>query len=199
MLQLICDAARKLAVGFAFLVAGVLLAWSSLVYMKLRTTRYGMLGLLPKLGAVSFSLEIALVGLAGAAIGAMTGLASMAVAYVLVAISAAIPLTRTWRTSEVFTDAFGQIDSSEGRPYMLRRSCGARLPRVPEARVKHDIPFWTLGDGQRQLLCDIWQPALEVNASGLGFIYLHGSAWTLLDKDCGTRMEFRHLAAQGTS
>jgi acetyl esterase/lipase len=63
--------------------------------------------------------------------------------------------------------------------------------------VKHDIPFWTLADGQRQLLCDIWQPALEVPASGLGVVYLHGSAWTLLDKDCGTRMEFRHLAAQG--
>ena len=72
-----------------------------------------------------------------------------------------------------------------------------RLPNVPEARVRHDIPFWTLAGGKRHLLCDIWQPAPEVPASGLGLVYLHGSAWTVLDKDCGTRTEFRHLAAQG--
>jgi acetyl esterase/lipase len=197
MLQPIGQAARKLAIGLAFLVAGVLMGWTSLAYVKLRTTRNGMLWLLPKLGAVSFSLEIALVGLVGAAIGAVTGLMSMAVAYALVAISAAVPLTRTWGARDVFTKAFGPLDSAGGQPRPLRRSWGARLRKAPEARVQHDIPFWTLADGHRQLLCDIWQPALEVPASRLGFVYLHGSAWTLLDKDCGTRTEFRHLAAQG--
>jgi acetyl esterase/lipase len=28
-------------------------------------------------------------------------------------------------------------------------------------------------------------------------VYLHGSAWCMLDKDVGTRPLFRHLAAQG--
>jgi acetyl esterase/lipase len=36
-----------------------------------------------------------------------------------------------------------------------------------------------------------------VHASGIVFIYLHGSAWYVLDKDVGTRPMFRHLAAQG--
>lgn len=31
----------------------------------------------------------------------------------------------------------------------------------------------------------------------MAFIYLHGSAWALLDKDLGTRPFFKHLAAQG--
>ena len=33
--------------------------------------------------------------------------------------------------------------------------------------------------------------------SGLAFVYLHGSAWWILDKDFGTRPLFRQLAAQG--
>jgi acetyl esterase/lipase len=68
---------------------------------------------------------------------------------------------------------------------------------VPEARVQRDISFWTPPERERPLLCDIWQPAVEVPLSGLGLVYLHGSAWTLLDKDCGTRTLFRHLVAQG--
>ena len=37
----------------------------------------------------------------------------------------------------------------------------------------------------------------EYPASGLAFVYLHGSGWWTLDKDYGTRPLFRHLAAQG--
>jgi acetyl esterase/lipase len=36
-----------------------------------------------------------------------------------------------------------------------------------------------------------------VRPSGVAVIYLHGSAYYILDKDCGTRPLFRHLAAQG--
>jgi acetyl esterase/lipase len=36
-----------------------------------------------------------------------------------------------------------------------------------------------------------------VTPSGLALVYLHGSAWYLLDKDFFTRPFFRHLAAQG--
>ena len=87
--------ARKLAEVFALLFAGVLLAWTSLAYVKLRTTRYGMLWLLPKLGAVSFSVEIALLGLVGAVVGTISGFVSMAVAYLIVAVAAGIPVVRT--------------------------------------------------------------------------------------------------------
>ena len=46
-------------------------------------------------------------------------------------------------------------------------------------------------------MSDVWQPNATVTPSGLAFIYLHGSAWSLLDKDVGTRPFFSHLAAQG--
>jgi acetyl esterase/lipase len=47
------------------------------------------------------------------------------------------------------------------------------------------------------LLADIWQPPAGVEPSGTAIVYLHGSAWYLWDKDCGTRPFFRRLAAQG--
>jgi acetyl esterase/lipase len=47
------------------------------------------------------------------------------------------------------------------------------------------------------LLCDIWQPPDGVPHTGIGVIYLHGSAWHYLDKDVGTRRFFRQLAGQG--
>jgi acetyl esterase/lipase len=72
-----------------------------------------------------------------------------------------------------------------------------RLGSVPEARVQRDIPFCTVPEVGRALLCDIWQPPAEVPPSGVGLVYLHGSAWTVLDKDCGTRTLFSHLVAQG--
>lgn len=47
------------------------------------------------------------------------------------------------------------------------------------------------------MLCDVWQPPLGVKPSGLAYVYFHGSAWYILDKDAFTRPLLRHLAAQG--
>jgi acetyl esterase/lipase len=103
-------------------------------------------------------------------------------------------VVRTSLTREVFTQTFG---TGFGGPNQVRRRWAIKLGRVPEARLQQDIPFWTLPGSNRQLLCDIWQPPDGVTPSGLGMVYLHGSAWTLLDKDCATRPLFSHLAAQG--
>ena len=80
---------------------------------------------------------------------------------------------------------------------MLKRRWNLRLPHTGEPRWEQDIPFWTIPGTDRKLLCDIWQPPAGVPPSGLAFVYLHGSAWWILDKDLGTRPLFRHLAAQG--
>ena len=72
-----------------------------------------------------------------------------------------------------------------------------RLPAVPNARLEQNISFATIPGTDRKLLCDVWQPNENITSSGLAFIYLHGSAWYLLDKDVGTRPFFTHLAAQG--
>lgn len=80
---------------------------------------------------------------------------------------------------------------------MLKKRWRIGLPRTGEPRWERDLPFWTLPGTERKLLCDLWQPPTGVTPTGLVFVYLHGSAWYLFDKDLGTRPFFRHLAAQG--
>ena len=63
--------------------------------------------------------------------------------------------------------------------------------------MEQNISFATVPETDRKLLCDIWQPHSTIAPSGLAFIYLHGAAWYMLDKDLGTRPFFSHLAAQG--
>lgn len=63
--------------------------------------------------------------------------------------------------------------------------------------IEQDIPFVTVPGTQHPLLCDMWKPAKHIKRSGLAFIYFHGSAWTVLDKDFGTRTYFKHLVSQG--
>ena len=66
-----------------------------------------------------------------------------------------------------------------------------------EFQLRQNISFYTVPNTTRQLLCDVWQPSKSVRSSGLAFIYFHGSAWCILDKDFGTRPFFKHLVAQG--
>lgn len=81
--------------------------------------------------------------------------------------------------------------------FFLPRRYVVFLPNAPNPIVTQNIPYYTIPDSNRQLLCDLWQPPKGINHSGLAFIYLHGSAWAVLDKDYGTRTFFRHLASQG--
>jgi acetyl esterase/lipase len=59
------------------------------------------------------------------------------------------------------------------------------------------VAFGTHRETGDPLLCDLWQPPDDVPPTGLGIIYLHGSAWHYSDKDVGTRPFFRRLAQQG--
>lgn len=100
-----------------------------------------------------------------------------------------------------FAAAFGEdwetriSPSQEAR--MIQRRWHLGLPQSKKAIFEQNIPFWTIPGTDRQLLCDVWQPPDGVERSGLAFVYLHGSAWYLLDKDYGTRPFFEQLTAQG--
>lgn len=72
-----------------------------------------------------------------------------------------------------------------------------RLPAAGDVVFRQDITYATVPGTSRTLLCDLWLPPKGVAHSGLAFIYLHGGAWFLLDKDFGTRPFFSHLAGQG--
>lgn len=80
---------------------------------------------------------------------------------------------------------------------MLERRWTWRAPAPPQPRFDQDVPFWTIPNTERQLLCDIWHPGSGVRRSRLTFIYLHPGGWQNLDKDTGTRPFFRHLTAGG--
>lgn len=112
-----------------------------------------------------------------------------------------VQITRPPQSSTGFEQAFGAQWKNriprERTDCFLPSRYVLRLPNVPEPILNQNIPFHTIPGTGRRLLCDIWQPPKNVQPSGLAFLYLHGSAWTSLDKDYGTRTFFRHLAAQG--
>jgi len=80
---------------------------------------------------------------------------------------------------------------------MLPKRWTWRPPRPAEPGCQLDVPYWTVPDRDRPLLCDLWQPPPGIPPSGLGLIYLHSSTWHYGDKDFGTRPLFASLAAQG--
>jgi acetyl esterase/lipase len=87
--------------------------------------------------------------------------------------------------------------SAERRVSMVGRWWTGPLPKSPEPRLRRDVAFANVPGTDRVLLCDVWQPPAGVESSGVAVVYLHGSAYYILDKDCGTRPLFRQLAAQG--
>jgi acetyl esterase/lipase len=100
-----------------------------------------------------------------------------------------------------FERAFGagweQCIPLERRARMLVQRWQIQLPEVPFARRDSDVVFAQSPETGQPLLCDIWLPAPGVQQTGLAVIYLHGSGWHYLDKDCGTAPFFRYLAGQG--
>lgn len=73
-----------------------------------------------------------------------------------------------------------------------------RLPDpAGEPGWQRDVPVLAVPGTGRVLMCDLWSPPSETVPSGLAIVYLHGSAWYVLDKDLGTRRLFRQLAGHG--
>jgi acetyl esterase/lipase len=101
-----------------------------------------------------------------------------------------------------FENAFGLGWSDQILPHQARHMVQKRwtwflkMKASPEPIWERNIPFWTIPDTDRQLLCDIWRPD-DGEVSGLAFVYIHGGAWFFMEKDMGTRSFFRHLVAQG--
>jgi acetyl esterase/lipase len=106
------------------------------------------------------------------------------------------------RDHKGFDKAFGPDWSDQIPPEQARRMIQKRwtwflkMKESPETVWERDVPFWTVPDTDRQLLCDIWSRA-DCNVSGLGIVFIHGGGWTSMDKDMLTRPFFRHLTAQG--
>ncbi len=191
-------AARWLADSVALFAA----ALAAILFIFVKFPR-GLLLWLPRLFAAAVSPFLAVAG----ALAAAAGLLTRSRLALLGGLFSAFAFARyIWRVVAFDADAgleraFGpgwseQIGETQ-RSSMLRGHWTWRMPSGPRPTHLRDIPFATITGTSRQILCDLWLPGLCVERSGLAFIYLHGSAWRLGDKDYGTRPFFRHLAGQG--
>jgi acetyl esterase/lipase len=157
--------------------------------------------LLPKLSAGALAPYWAIMGVAGAVIG---WIYQALWAIPMGTFGAGVMIWYVWRCTQDhtgFEDAFGagwedQIPPQQAKHMVKRRwSPYLKMKASPEPIWERDIPFWTVPDTDRQLLCDIWRPG-DGDTSGLAFVYIHGGAWFHMDKDMATRPFFRHLVAQ---
>ena len=184
----------------AYLCSGLAALASGLILLRPRSP--GGFSLLPsRLIAMGRSWQLARVGLIGAALGAL-GRAPLASALGLLS---GLALRRyAQEVTQVqgnFENAFGpdwrERIPARMAPVMLPSRSGPYEDRPgPAPRVERNVVYHTLPDG-RKLLCDLWQPNPAIPPSGLAILYTHGSAWTILDKDVGTRPLFTHLTRQG--
>jgi acetyl esterase/lipase len=187
----------------ARLLAVLSVAASSLLYVRIRAPIGPLRGSLWILRLFAEALT-PFIALSGAVAASLALLARAPVALLTGALAAIVAARDVqWVTAphpgfaQAFGEAWERAIAPEQQAALLPRRWTWHLPAAPAPRWQRDVPFWTLPDADRRLLCDLWQPPRGVPPSGLALVYLHGSAWYLLDKDVGTRPFFRHLAAQG--
>jgi acetyl esterase/lipase len=184
----------------AYILSGISLLMSS--FFLLRPTTKLLMVLFLSLLAAALSPLWVILGVTGAVFGWVSG-AFWAIPMGI--IGAGWMAWYIWgaaREHNKFDKAFGpgwqdQIPPEQARHMIKRRwSLYLKMKASPEPIWERDIPFWTIPGADRQLLCDLWRPA-DGQISGLAYIFLHGSAWAIGDKDMYTRHFFRHLVAQG--
>ncbi|MCK6691134.1 MAG: alpha/beta hydrolase [Thermoanaerobaculia bacterium] len=179
----------------------LLLAWPALYRLRQPTT-LALWGIKVFISAITPLLFLTgvLTAIAGLALN-WTPAIALGSAGALLFLIHIIAVTRAPDSSTDFDQAFGpdweKRLPEESKAGFLPRRYVFRLPATPDPVFEQNIVFYTIPHTNRQVLCDIWQPPKQVKRSGLAFIYLHGSAWAVLDKDFGTRPFFRHLANQG--
>jgi acetyl esterase/lipase len=184
----------------AYLLSFLCLILNASLFVNLKPP-YNFYFVVPQVVAVVLSPFLAVLGLMGAGLGWLYPAPIAVVAGLLGAGISVIYIALVTIPQPGFDLAFGKEWKNRIPPFLeshlLKRRWNMMLPQTGEPRWERDIPFWTLPGSDRKLLCDIWQPPEGVAHSGLAFVYLHGSAWWVLDKDFQTRPFFRQLAAQG--
>src|SRR5215207_4143981 len=187
----------------ARLLAFLSVAASSLLYVRIRAPINPLRGSLwiLRLLAAAVTPFTALSGTVTAGLALLARSPMALCTGMLGAVAAVRDVRRVTAPHPGFAQAFGveweQSIAPEQQSGMLQRRWTWRLPAASEPRWQRDVPFWTLPEADRRLFCDVWQPPRDLAPSGLAVVYLHGGAWSLLDKDFFTRRFFRHLAAQG--
>lgn len=140
-------------------------------------------------------------GVLGAGLGVLRRDRRAFVTGVLGALIAARHVSRVTAPHPGFEKAFGEGWASGIEPGLKTRMLAKRYTPIPAnppvVPCQQDLEFGIHVETGDPLLADLYQPPAGVAPSGLAIVYLHGSAWHMLDKDAGTRRFFRHLACQG--
>lgn len=182
-------------------LAFLLLLWTALLFVPFRWRPVGIYLFVPKALADAYLPFVIAAGILLALWGVLAGSGWMVVPAAAVAAAGVVVMIRVAAVRPDLAGASGpgweQRLPSDRRARMLSRAWRGPLPKVPEPRVRRDVAFATVPGTERALLCDVWQPATAVPASGVTVVYLHGSSYYLFDKDFGTRPLFRQLTAQG--
>ena len=182
----------------ATFLSGISLLMSILFLIKPRVSLLFVLFIPLTAGAMSPCLAI--MGAIGAVLGWVYGVPWAVLMGILGACWMTWYIWRCTRDHKGFENAFGAGWKDKIPPQQAKKMVKRRWPFLLKASPvpiwERDFPFWTIPDTDRQLLCDIWRPA-DGKTTGLAYIYLHGSAWAVGDKDMFTRPFFRHLTAQG--
>jgi acetyl esterase/lipase len=187
----------------ARLLASLSVAVSSLLYVRIRAPINPLRGSLWILRLLAEAVT-PFVALGGTVAAGLALLARSPMAMLTAMLGTVAAFRDMWRVTaphpgfaRAFGEAWEEAIAPEQQTGMLQRRWTWHLSAAPEPRWQRDVPFWTLPGTDRRLLCDLWQPPRGVASSGLALVYLHGSAWYLLDKDLFTRPFFRHLSGQG--
>ncbi len=183
------------------LIARIIFFLSLILLYKPSERHFYLLLATPKIISAALSPFLAIFGV-------LTGLISLvgrqyrSAAHALIGSSLLVYIVRSiTKRHRGFEEAFGLGWRAHIPPELHRRMLTKRWTLLP-SDPPH--PFWernihigTHIETGDPLLADLWQPAKDIQPSGLGIIYLHSSAWYYMDKDYGTRRFFRHLANQG--
>jgi len=184
----------------AYVLAFLILILNGSLFVKLKPP-YSFYFVASQLMAAALSPFLVILGGAGAVLGWLSHAPVAFAAGVLGAAVSIVYMVLVTIPQPSFAEAFGKDWESRIPPAqkarMIKRRWQIGLPKTQEPRLEQDIAFWTIPGSDRKLLCDVWQPSDGIEHSGLALVYLHGSAWYILDKDMGTRPLFRQLTSQG--
>jgi acetyl esterase/lipase len=106
-------------------------------------------------------------------------------------------ITRHGEFDRVFGKDWEAIIPEELEANMLKARWSPRVEDPPRVPWERDVTIGKNVDSGEPIWVDMWKPPEEVQSTGLGVIYLHGSGWYFADKDMRTRRFFQHLAGQG--
>jgi acetyl esterase/lipase len=184
----------------AYLLCVVSAGLTGWLYIKPRTRGLSsnLLGYGLKIAGAALSPLIAVTGLVGAMLARRTGQPFVSL---IGGLGAVLGAQFVRRVSTPESDVV-HLAKSDQRPTgdekaLPRRWHWGQVAIDAKAVVIRDLAYATVPGTKRALLCDLWQPALDLRRSGVGVIFLHGGAWQAFDKDVATRPFFRHLTAQG--